>query len=643
MIEYEYAEITLPLETAIVNGAASLNSIVRTEEMLKRPPRPPEHEKENTALAALVIALADSPKTILQTLADKVLDILSADSAGLTLLRKDGKGFYWAAISGAWRSHFGGGTPRNFGPCRDVLDRNAPMLFTHWERRYPYLRAALPPAEEGLLVPFYANGKAVGTIWAITHNAQRKFDAEDLRILQSMGRFASAAYQTVESVEALQLENVAREKAEIELRELTDSLELKVRARTEELEQRNKQLLEARSRLADEKLRLERSEAFLAEAQRVSRTGSFSWCPDTDEFSWSEELYSIFDFQRSEPITLDLISAQTHPDDVPLFNEMNALAKSGVVDFQYELRLLMSDHSIKYLHLTARGTRDKDGRLEYIGAVQDVTRRRVFEEALSEARSELAHVSRATSLGVMTAAIAHELNQPLSGIVTNAGTCLRMLDGDPPNVGGARKTAERTIRDANRASEVVTRLRALFVKKRTATELVDLNEAAREVIALSRHKFKKERVVLRLALADDLPPVTGDRLQLQQVILNLLHNASEAMSAVNDRPRLLKIKTELEGEEEVRLSVQDVGIGIDSQDVDKLFNAFHTTKSEGMGIGLSVSRSIIEGHHGRLWATPNNGAGATFSFVIPRQVAGIGSARSHDRAQSFTHGRFARN
>jgi GAF domain-containing protein len=198
---------------------------------------------------ALSSALADSPRTILQTLADKVLEVLQADSAGLSLLTKDEKTFYWAAIAGAWQPHIGGGTPRNFSPCGDVLDHNRSMLFTHWERRYPYLNIAVPLADEGLLVPFYVNGKAVGTIWAIAHSNRRKFDAEDLRLLENMGRFASAAYQVAQSNEDLKLEIAAREKAEGELRELTADLEEQVRFRTEQLEQRNSQLADAMSEL----------------------------------------------------------------------------------------------------------------------------------------------------------------------------------------------------------------------------------------------------------------------------------------------------------------------------------------------------------------------------------------------------------
>jgi C4-dicarboxylate-specific signal transduction histidine kinase len=345
--------------------------------------------------------------------------------------------------------------------------------------------------------------------------------------------------------------------------------------------------------------------------------GSFSWRVATGEITWSEELYRIFEFDRDVPVTLELIGTRVHPEDIPLLNDMVGRARGAVRDFEYEHRLLMPDYSVKYLHLIAHGIRDHDGRLEYVGAVQDVTQRQFSEEALAKARSELAHVARVTSLAMLTASIAHEVNQPLSGIVTNASTCLRMLTLDPPNVDGARETARRTIRDGNRASDVIARLRALFSKKDTIAERVDLNDAAREVIALSLSELQRNRVILRCELADDLPLVTVDRVQLQQVILNLLRNGSDAMNTVHDRPRELLIRTKRDEGDRALLSVKDAGIGFDPQSMDKLFEAFYTTKNDGMGIGLSVSRSIIEKQDGRLWASLNDGPGATFSFSIP--------------------------
>jgi C4-dicarboxylate-specific signal transduction histidine kinase len=221
------------------------------------------------------------------------------------------------------------------------------------------------------------------------------------------------------------------------------------------------------------------------------------------------------------------------------------------------------------------------------------------------------------SLGALTASIAHEVNQPLSGIITNASTCMRMLDAEPPNVEGARETARRTIRDGRRAADVITRLRALFSNKDAGTDLVDLNEATLEVIALSRSELERNRVVAKTEFKDELPLVTGDRVQLQQVILNLLRNGSDAMSGVDDRPRELLFRTEVEEADRVRLSVRDAGIGFEPQTLDRMFQPFYTTKEDGMGIGLSVSRSIIESHRGRLWATPNDGPGVTLSFSIP--------------------------
>jgi PAS domain S-box-containing protein len=364
--------------------------------------------------------------------------------------------------------------------------------------------------------------------------------------------------------------------------------------------------------------RLRRSEAFLAEGQNLARIGNFSWLAGTDEMKWSEQLYRIFEFTPGTPVTLDLLQSRVHPEDGGLIQDMIEKARRATRDLEYSCRLAMPDGTIKHLQLVAHATRDPQGRLEYLGAVQDVTQRRVSEEALSKASTELSNVARVTSLGVLTAAIAHEVNQPISGIITNASTCLRMLSAQPPNIEGALETARRNIRDGKRAADVITRLRTLYTKRDVQPEPMDLNEAAREVTSLSLGELQRNGVILRHELADDLPPVKGDRIQLQQVILNLLRNGSDAMSTVEDRPRELLIGTEPDEGGRVRLSVRDAGVGLSVEAAGRVFEPFYTTKSEGMGIGLSVSRSIIEAHGGTLWAIPNDGPGVTFAFSLPR-------------------------
>ena len=362
---------------------------------------------------------------------------------------------------------------------------------------------------------------------------------------------------------------------------------------------------------------LRRNEAFLGRVQQLSATGGFYWWPATDKVFWSEQVHRIFEIDPAAPLTTEQRQSRIHPDDLPAHQETVQRAIRDARDFEYEVRLLMPDKSVKYVHSLAQATRDADGNLLYVGAVQDVTQWRLSDFALNKVRSELAHIARVTTLSTLTASIAHEVNQPLSGVVTNASTCLRMLGADPPNIDGARETARRTIRDGNRASEVITRLRALYSGMEAKLEPVDLNEAAREVLALFLSELQRHRVVVRTEFAENLAPVLGDRVQLQQVVLNLVRNASEAMSNVDDRPRELLVKTEADERDAVRLSVQDAGVGFEPDATDKLFGAFYTTKADGMGMGLSVSRSIIERHRGRMWAARHEGPGATFAFAVP--------------------------
>ncbi|MFZ0732854.1 MAG: PAS domain-containing protein [Candidatus Sulfotelmatobacter sp.] len=355
------------------------------------------------------------------------------------------------------------------------------------------------------------------------------------------------------------------------------------------------------------------------------------------EMLWSATSKGAIDYCNSRLLDYTGFSAEEvigngwtkllHPDDIEQAARMWMSSVTSGAPYRVEVRTFhAADRTYRWCVMNALPLLDQQEHiLKWHGTVVDMHDWKQSQEELRVTQADLAHMTRATTIGELTASIAHEVNQPLSGIITNASTCLRMLAADPPNVEGARETVRRTIRDGNRASEVITRLRALFSRKSAMPQSMDLNEATREVIALSLGELHKNRVILRTELAQDLPLVTGDRIQLQQVISNLFRNASDAMSGVDDRPRELLIKTECDDGDRVRLSVKDAGVGFAPQATDKLFQTFFTTKSDGMGIGLSISRSIIEAHRGRLWATPNNGPGVTFSFSVPCRPVGLTS------------------
>jgi signal transduction histidine kinase len=369
---------------------------------------------------------------------------------------------------------------------------------------------------------------------------------------------------------------------------------------------------------------LKRSEAFLAQAQRLTKTGSVWWKPSSGEIKWSDGNYALMEYPVGVTPTVDMAFDRCHPDDLAVVQETlgRAIRDGSPVDFEH--RLMMPGGTVKHVRFVVQNVAPEHEAPEFVGAAMDITdwkhaeeKLRNNESHLAELRSELAHVARVSSLGTLTASVAHEVSQPLSGIVTNASTCLRMLSSEPVDVAGARETARRLIRDGTRASEVIVRLRSLFSRKPLATEPVDLNDATREVIALSRTDLERSRALVRLELTDDIPLVCGDRVQLQQVILNLLRNASEAMTTIDDRPREIVISTACCDASHVCLSVRDSGVGFEPSGLEKLFDPFYTTKYEGMGIGLSVSRSIIDSHAGLLWAVPNDGPGVTFTFAIP--------------------------
>ena len=362
---------------------------------------------------------------------------------------------------------------------------------------------------------------------------------------------------------------------------------------------------------------LRRSEAFLVEGQHLAQMGNFFWRLRTGEIAWSEPLYRIYEFEPGSPVTLDRIGSQVAPENLHQLLDMVARAERGESQFEYHHRMVLPDGRSKYLRLIAHRAQNNGDGIEYVGAVLDITQQREAEEALEAVRSELAKVTRVMSLGALTASIAHEVNQPLTGIITNAGTCVRLLSTDPPSVEPAKEIADRTLRDGNRAAEIISRLQSLFKNEPGKREPLDLNEAVGEVLTLMAGDLRRSRAVVQTDLVDQLPSVSGDRIQLQQVMMNLIRNACHAMENVDDRQRRLLICTSKTPDQSVQLSVKDIGVGFGSAEPERVFQAFFTTKSDGMGIGLSVSRSIIESHGGRLRAEANDGPGATFTLTLP--------------------------
>src|SRR5215813_7881117 len=369
----------LRLEESIPGSrSAPLESILCTEELRLRPFRPPDYETENRALAALASALAESSSNILQTLADTILDVTQCDSSGLSLLTKDdgGKRFYWPAIAGMWKPHIGGGTPRDFGPCGDVLDLNCTQLFRRFERRYPYLLPVIPAAEECLLVPFYVGGKGVGTIWAIMHDDRRKFDAEDDRLMSTLGRFASLAYQTLESIEDLKQQIAARQAVERAACERASGLEAKVR------------------RLVD-----------------ANVMGIFIWNLEGEILEANESFLRIVGYGRDDLVSRRMRWRELTPAEWRDADDRRvAQLKATGIAQPYEKEYLRKGGG--RVPVLVGGASFEEGGNDGVGFVLDLTERKRAEDALHEAQAVLAHVTRVTTMGELAASIAHEVNQP---------------------------------------------------------------------------------------------------------------------------------------------------------------------------------------------------------------------------------------
>jgi PAS domain S-box-containing protein len=361
-------------------------------------------------------------------------------------------------------------------------------------------------------------------------------------------------------------------------------------------------------------------ETYIAEAQQLSHTGSFGWNPSTGKLFWSEESHRIFGMDVKEVPSIEFVLSRVHPDDLALVQRVIGHAASQTQDFELEHRLKLPSGIVKHVRIVARALQSDAGATEFVGAVMDVTAIRAAERELHNARTELAHVVRVTTLSELTASIAHEINQSLGAVVANAEACLNWLDRDSPDLGEVRLAVQSISNDGHRASEVIRRVRALVRKSDAQMVPFDLNEIVSETLSVLRHELLRYRVTVRPELSRDLPLVLGDRIQLQQVLLNLMMNSLEAMDPVTDGSRELHIRSELDGTKSALVTVADSGNGISSDKASGIFEAFVTTKSSGLGMGLSISRSIVQAHGGRIWFSPNEPRGAIMRFTLPLHI-----------------------
>jgi len=377
-------------------------------------------------------------------------------------------------------------------------------------------------------------------------------------------------------------------------------------------------LLVVRNRMATDTLR--QSEAFLAETQQLSHTGSIGWRDPHDEQYWSRETFRIYRFDETTRPTLEALLARTHPDDRTLVKETVEKAFREKSGFDIEHRLLMGDVSIRFVRFVTRIAEEVGG-VRFVGAVMDITdAKRSFDE-LQRVQSDLARITRVTTMGQLAASIAHEINQPLTGVVTNGYTVLHWLNANTLNLDKARVTAERLLRDGERASGVIQRIRGLLTKTPPQMKDVNVNHLIDEVLELLQTELRLRDVVVRTELASMLPAVPGDLVQLQQVLLNLVINGADAMSEETPGPKNLVVGTRADEADGVLVFVRDHGVGLDEETADKIFNPFFTTKDKGMGMGLAICRSIVEAHGGRLWASPAEPRGALFQFTLPKAAA----------------------
>jgi PAS domain S-box-containing protein len=693
----------------IDEGCVPVESILCNDELDRRPSRPPDYESENRALVALAQALADSPQTILQSMVDTILDILQAGSAGVSLLSKDEKRFHWPAIAGIWKSHIGGGTPRNFGPCGDVLDRNIPLMMKHVERRYDYFRPVTPAVEECLLVPFYVQGKAVGTIWAVAHDAVRKFDAEDMRLLVSMARFASSAYQITESLNLQKTNSDDLRASARHFREMIDALPVAVyttdargnvthfnRAAVElcgrepvlgndqwcvswklfrsdgtplphdecpmavALKEgravRGQEIIAERpdgtrawvepfptpffdeagnvaggiNMLIDITARKQASaaEALLAAIVQSSDDAIISKSLDGIITSWNDSAQRLFGYTSAEVIGRS-ISILFPPDRLEEEPKIIERLKRGERVDHFETIRVRKDGRQLAISLTISPLKDATGRV--VGAskvARDITELKRVRAELREAKeiAEAANQSKDRFL----AALSHELRTPLNPVLMTVAA----MDMNPELAPAFRDDVAMIRRNVELEVKLIDDLldlsRVIAGKLTLNMVTVEVNEAVNHVCTTCRPFILEKAIRLRCNVPDASPYVKADPTRLQQVLWNLLRNAAKFTPERGE----IDVNVSTNDEGRVRIQIRDTGIGIAPDVMPRVFDAFEqgdanvTRQFGGMGLGLAISKTLTEMHHGTISVeSAGQDRGSTFTLELP-----LASAPKHSHA-----------
>jgi len=480
-------------------------------------------------------------------------------------------------------------------------------VFMHFHLPQPFSAFAL----SAIALTFWYAGTAPGILAAVLSSIVRDYLFEPNTSTESR-----LLFDLVFLVFALLMTRVARAR---------NQLELRVAERTAELTQLNDDLKReiAKHNRVEAELRL--SEAYLAEAQRLSHTGSWAWSPPPGDIRyWSEECYRVqgFDPKGGQPRFEEFLQ-RVHPDDQARIAEVIERAVRKKEEFEFDYRIIHPGGEIRYARSIGHPILGPSGDLvEFVGTIIDVTDRRQAEkerERLREAQADLAHASRMTTMGELTASLAHEVNQPITAAVNGASTCIRWLTRDDPDLAEAREAAAGVIRNAKRAADIINRIRSISKKGESNRQLIDINEVIREIIALLGNEAHRYSISILTDLGANLPKVMADSVQVQQVIMNLIMNSFDAMKDV-DRKRELAIRSRRTEDQYLTISVTDTGVGLPSEQTNRIFDAFFTTKPHGIGMGLRISRSIVESHGGRLWAADNSPHGASFSFTLPVPV-----------------------